>query len=77
VILPSGMAGILDAFYSVGRGKDDGVTIVMKRQRIRLFRLGTALLLLTGMLTLQACFFYGGDGGHWHHWNHGHYEEHR
>jgi hypothetical protein len=50
---------------------------MMKRQTIRLFRLGTALLVLTGMLTLQACFFSGGDGGHWHHWNHGHYEEHR
>jgi hypothetical protein len=45
----------------------------MKSKTIRLFRLGAALLVLSGMLSLQACFFDDG-GGHWHHWHHGHYE---
>jgi hypothetical protein len=45
----------------------------MKSKTIRLFRLGAALLVLSGMLSLQACFFDDG-GGHWHHWHHDHYE---
>jgi hypothetical protein len=51
--------------------------LVMKGKTIRLFRLGTALLVLSGVLSLQACFFYDG-GGHWHHehhWHHGHYDD--
>src|SRR5260370_12315313 len=44
----------------------------MKSKTIRLFRLGAALLVLTGMRSLQACFFYDG-GGHWHHWHHEHH----
>ena len=43
--------------------------LVMKGKTIRLFRLGTALLVLSGVLSLQACFFYDG-GGHWHHEHH-------
>jgi hypothetical protein len=45
----------------------------LKSKTIRLFRLGAALLVLSGMLSLQACFFDDG-GGHWHHWHHDHYE---
>jgi hypothetical protein len=47
----------------------------MKSKTIRLFRLGAALLILTGMLSLQACFFDDGGGHehHWHHWHHEHY----
>jgi hypothetical protein len=45
----------------------------MKSKTIRLFRLGAALLVLSAMLSLQACFFDDG-GGHWHHWHHDHYE---
>jgi hypothetical protein len=48
----------------------------MKSKTIRLFRLGAALLVLSGMLSLQACFFDDG-GGHWHHWHHHDHYEHR
>jgi hypothetical protein len=48
----------------------------MKSKTVRLFRLGIALLALSGIVTLQACFFDDG-GGHWHHWHHHHYEERR
>jgi len=50
---------------------------VMKSKKIRLFQLGTALLVLSGMLSLQGCFFYDGGGHehHWHHWHHGHHDD--
>jgi hypothetical protein len=49
----------------------------MKSKTTRLFRLGAALPVLTGMLSLQACFFDDG-GGHEHHWHsehYGHYDD--
>jgi hypothetical protein len=48
----------------------------MKSKTIKLFRFFTALMVLSGMLTLQACFFDDG-GGYWHHGHHDHYDDHR
>jgi disulfide bond formation protein DsbB len=53
-----------------------GGTILVTSKTNKIFRFFTALLVLSGMLTLQACFF--DDGGHWHHWHHhDHYDDRR